>query len=391
MNMHAANIVQLDEAIFEDDLTPGTNLMHGQYEIESFLASGGFGITYTAYDSLDRRVVIKECYPQNFCRRQNTSVLPRSRNYSGDLESIVQLFAREAFNLSKVRHPNIVRVHQVFEENNTAYMVLDYVEGVDLLDTLENNPASLTPEKLTAYLLKMLSAVEHVHEQGMLHRDISPDNIVISKTGEPILIDFGAARDQAREKTSRLLSSLHVIKDGYSPQEFYIEGSEQGPSSDLYSLAASFYHLITGALPPHSQTRLAAFATKQQDPYVPLANRIDGYSENFLAAVDKALSIMPAERIQSAAAWIDIIQQDSSATSGEKASAQAPEDEVVIKVGTHKKLPVLVEFEVEKVDTSATSLDFEVKETPVIVALVARTVAAVLDAIDAFRSRGKEV
>ncbi|MFD1160271.1 serine/threonine protein kinase [Roseovarius aestuarii] len=391
MNMHAANIVQLDEAIFEDDLTPGTNLMHGQYEIESFLASGGFGITYTAYDSLDRRVVIKECYPQNFCRRQNTSVLPRSRNYSGDLESIVQLFAREAFNLSKVRHPNIVRVHQVFEENNTAYMVLDYVEGVDLLDTLENNPASLTPEKLTAYLLKILSAVEHVHEQGMLHRDISPDNIVISKTGEPILIDFGAARDQAREKTSRLLSSLHVIKDGYSPQEFYIEGSEQGPSSDLYSLAASFYHLITGALPPHSQTRLAAFATKQQDPYVPLANRIDGYSENFLAAVDKALSIMPAERIQSAAEWIDIIQQDSSATSGEKESAQAPEDEVVIKVGTHKKLPVLVELEVEKVDTSATSLDFEVKETPVIVALVARTVAAVLDAIDAFRSRGKEV
>lgn len=391
MNMHAANIVQLDEAIFEDDLTPGTNLMHGQYEIESFLASGGFGITYTAYDSLDRRVVIKECYPQNFCRRQNTSVLPRSRNYSGDLESIVQLFAREAFNLSKVRHPNIVRVHQVFEENNTAYMVLDYVEGVDLLDTLENNPASLTPEKLTAYLLKMLSAVEHVHEQGMLHRDISPDNIVISKTGEPILIDFGAARDQAREKTSRLLSSLHVIKDGYSPQEFYIEGSEQGPSSDLYSLAASFYHLITGALPPHSQTRLAAFATKQQDPYVPLANRIDGYSENFLTAVDKALSIMPAERIQSAAEWIDIIQQDSSATSGEKASAQAPEDEVAIKVGTHKKLPVLVELEVEKVDTSATSLDFEVKETPVIVALVARTVAAVLDAIDAFRSRGKEV
>ena len=295
-----------DEDQFVDELKPGTELMHGQYTIECFLAAGGFGITYLAKDSLERPVVIKECFPNNFCRRQNHSVLPRSRAHQNDLQSIVRLFSQEAMSLSKAGHPNVVGVHQVFEENNTAYMALDYVEGKDLLAILTETPEELTPEKISGYLLAMLGAIGHVHAQGILHRDISPDNIIINNRNQPVLIDFGAARQEAG-KASRLLTALRVVKDGYSPQEFYIAGSDQGPSCDLYSLAASFYHLITGNLPPDSQSRLTAFAANEEDPYVPLASLDLGYPRKFSAALDKAMSLLPKDRMQSAEQWLDYI------------------------------------------------------------------------------------
>ncbi|MEM8803875.1 MAG: serine/threonine-protein kinase, partial [Pseudomonadota bacterium] len=292
-----------DEEEFVDELKPGTELMLGQYTIHSFLAAGGFGITYLAKDSLDRYVVIKECFPGSFCRRQNASVLPRSRAHQNELKSIVRMFSQEAMSLSKAGHPNIVGVHQVFEENNTAYMALDYVKGSDLLEILTDHPDWLTPELVQGFLKKVLSAVGHIHDQGILHRDISPDNIIISESGEPVLIDFGAAREEAGGQASRLLSALRVVKDGYSPQEFYIAGSEQTNSCDLYSLAASFYHIITGELPPDSQSRLTAFAANEADPYVPLASRGLAYPDNFATALDKAMSVLPKDRMQSAAEW----------------------------------------------------------------------------------------
>ena len=134
------NAVEFDGEEFVDELKPGTKLMLGQYTIEDFLAAGGFGITYLAKDSLDRRVVIKECFPGSFCRRQNHSVTPRSRAHQNELKSIVRMFSQEAMSLAKANHPNIVGVHQVFEENNTAYMALDYVHGRDLLEILQEEP-----------------------------------------------------------------------------------------------------------------------------------------------------------------------------------------------------------------------------------------------------------
>lgn len=296
---------------FVDELKPGTQLMLGQYTIEEFLASGGFGITYLARDSLNRRIVIKECFPGNFCRRQNASVAARSRAHQNDLKSIVRLFSREAESLSKADHPNIVRVHQVFEENSTAYMALDYVDGRDLLEILTDTPEVLNPEKVETYLMKMLDAIGHVHRQGILHRDISPDNIIVNELDEPVLIDFGAAREQTNEKASRLLSALRVVKDGYSPQEFYIAGSEQEPSCDLYSLAASFYHIITGELPPDSQRRLTNYASGDKDPYVPLSEVTTEYSLNFTSALDKAMSILPKDRMQSAEDWAAAIKGEA--------------------------------------------------------------------------------
>ena len=293
-----------DKDSFVDELKPGTKLLHGQYTIESFLNAGGFGITYLARDSLERKIVIKECFPGAFCRRSRYIVQARSRAHQNELKSIVRLFVQEARSLAKLDHPNIVGVHQVFEDNDTAYMALDFIEGHDLLKMIEDGKQSLTPAQIRTVLRELLGAVGFIHDQGMLHRDISPDNILINKSLRPVLIDFGAAREQAT-KQSRVLSALRVVKDGYSPQEFYIAGSEQGPSSDLYALAASFYHLISRDVPANSQARLAAIASGEPDPYVKLVGRAKGYDDDFLAAIDNALAVLPKDRLQSAKAWLD--------------------------------------------------------------------------------------
>ncbi len=288
---------------FADELKAGTKLLFGQFEILSFLNAGGFGITYIAQDSLQRRVVIKECFPSAFCRRTENLVTARSRQRQEEFRSIVALFMQEALNLSKLNHPNIVKVHQVFQDNETAYMAMDLVDGPDLLETVEGTAPRLTPDEIIVALTKMLDALGYVHAQGFLHRDISPDNILLDRaTGEPVLIDFGAARKDVTRK-SRALSGLRVVKDGYSPQEFYISGSKQAPCSDLYALAATFCHMISGEAPRTSQERLSAIANREGDPQPPLVGRVKGYPTAFLAAIDKAMSIFPKDRLQSVAEW----------------------------------------------------------------------------------------
>jgi serine/threonine protein kinase len=295
---------------FADDLKPGTQLLGGHYTIEGYLNAGGFGITYLARDSIDRLVVIKECFPNALCRRSSKIVRARSRKHSGDFRSLVQNFIEEARSLARLVHPNIVGVHQVFEDNDTAYMAIDYIDGKDLNDILTTSDRAFTPDQIVVMLKKMLSAVEFIHQTGMLHRDISPDNILIDQTGNPILIDFGAASEQVARAT-RVLTGRRVIKDGYSPQEFYLTGAAQGPSSDLYALGATFYHLIAGKAPPDSQRRLARVAEGTPDPYEPLAGRFPGYPDGFLAAIDKATSVLPRDRIESATLWLEMIDPDT--------------------------------------------------------------------------------
>lgn len=286
-----------------DELQPGTKLLKGQYTITRYLNSGGFGITYLAKDSLDRDVVVKECFPASFCRRSQSLVTARSRAHTAELRSVVQLFVKEARNLAKIVHPNIVAVHQVFEDNGTAYMAIDYIDGLDLQQVIDGCGQIPSPSEIVTITEKLLTAVGFIHENDMLHRDISPDNVLLDKKGEPVLIDFGAAREQASQK-SRAMSALRVVKDGYSPQEFYIAGSEQGPWSDLYALGATLYHLISGEAPMNGQARLAALADEQPDPYVPLAGRFAGYPPGFLEAIDRALNTLPKLRVQSAKEWL---------------------------------------------------------------------------------------
>ncbi len=302
-----AQLGRVDPDAFADDLKPGTQLLGGHYTIVGFLNSGGFGITYLAKDSLDRTVVIKECFPNALCRRSTSLVRARSRKHQGDFRSFVESFVAEAKSLARLVHPNIVGVHQVFEDNDTAYMAIDYIDGRDLHDILDSTDQAFTPDQVVAMLKKMLGAVEFIHQVGILHRDISPDNILVDKTGNPILIDFGAASEQVVRAT-RVLTGRRVIKEGYSPQEFYLTGAEQSPSSDLYSLGATFYHVITGHPPPESQRRLARVAEGEPDPYVPLAGRFQGYPPGFLDSIDKAVRVMPRDRIQSASDWLDWIR-----------------------------------------------------------------------------------
>ncbi|TMV15491.1 serine/threonine protein kinase [Arenibacterium halophilum] len=313
-----------------DMLPPGTALLNGQYVIERYLSSGGFGITYLARDSLERTVVIKECFPSAFCGRVNKTVQARSQASQADFRAFVDLFVREARSLARIDHPNVVGVHQVFQDNQTAYMALDLVKGHDLLDLIEG-VAPPAPEQVMAWLPRLLDAVGEVHANDMLHRDISPDNILIDVHDKPVLIDFGAAREEASKK-SRAMSALLVVKDGYSPQEFYIAGSKQAPCSDLYALAATFWHLISGEAPPNSQARLAAIASHQPDPCRALAGRIAGYPEPFLRAIDDAMRLFPGDRIQTAAEWAARINPNAPVPAPNAArapqSTQAPQPEI---------------------------------------------------------------
>ncbi len=288
---------------YGDELPNGTRLLQGQYEITQYLNAGGFGITYLAQDSLDRRVVIKECFPSAMCCRRNRSVRVRSAGNEDDFASIVKFFGQEARALAKLKHPNIVGVHQVFEDNNTSYMALDFVQGRDLLDIIEQEPGRLMPSDVKRMLMRLLSAVGYVHDRGILHRDISPDNILLDVDNNPVLIDFGAAREEA-SRVSRLVTQQATVKDGYSPQEFYISGAKQTPASDLYALAATFYHLIAGEAPPVSQLRLSTVAEGSRDPYMPLHGSTRDYDEYFLKAIDKCLEVFPKDRILSAQEWL---------------------------------------------------------------------------------------
>ena len=303
-----------------DELQPGAKLLKGQYTITRYINSGGFGITYLAKDSLDRDVVIKECFPSSVCRRSKVVVAARSRAHTAELRSIVQLFVREARNLAKIVHPNIVAVHQVFEDNGTAYMAIDFIDGLDLQQVIDGEGPRLSAEHIVKITEKLLHAVGFIHDNDMLHRDISPDNVLIDKKGEPILIDFGAARDKASQ-SNRAMSALRVVKDGYSPQEFYIAGSEQGPWSDLYALGATLYHVISGDAPINGQARLAALAEDRADPYIPLTGRFPNYPKGFLEAIDRAMSTLPKQRLQSARDWLAMFHSVSAAPVGTVAAA----------------------------------------------------------------------
>jgi serine/threonine protein kinase len=287
-----------------DELPPGTVLFHGQYTITRYLNSGGFGITYLAKDSLDRDVVIKECFAAAFCRRNHSRVSARTTGGKESLSKILRSFVKEARNLSRLIHPNIVGVHQVFEDNDTAYMALDYLTGDDLQNIISNATRKLEPDTIQRITVKLVSAIKYIHDSGMLHGDIAPDNILLNQEGEPIIIDFGAARKSIADANVGF-SGLTVVKDGYSPHEAYLPGGKSGPWSDLYSLAASMYHAITGAVPVSSQGRLAAIAETRLDPCPPLSGNADGYQPGFLECLDKAMSVMPASRFQSADEWLD--------------------------------------------------------------------------------------
>ena len=286
-----------------DDMPEGTTLLNGQFLIRSRLQKGGFGITYVARDSLDRQVVVKECFPSGICTRANGRVRPLVPDLELQFAALKRQFIREARQMAKLIHPNIVAVHQVFEENNTAYMALDQVKGMDLATLSQEHPERITNAFLHTLLNQMLKAIGHTHDHGVLHRDISPDNILVDDHDHITLIDFGAARESSVQSAGGQ-SIIVAVKDGYSPHEFYVTDASHDCSSDLYSLGATLYDMIAGSPPPDCQSRLAAVSTGAPDPYIPLATSDFDFDYNILATVDRALEILQENRFRSASAWI---------------------------------------------------------------------------------------
>lgn len=300
-------MVALPDAADTDDMPDGTTLLNGQFLIKSRLQTGGFGIAYVARDSLERQVVVKECFPSGICTRRNGRVHPVVPDFEAQFEALKRQFIREARQMAKLIHPNIVAVHQVFEENNTAYMALDQVMGVDLLTLSEEQPERITNAFLHKLLSQMLQAIEHTHGNGVLHRDISPDNILVDDANHFTLIDFGAALDLGAQSAGKQ-SMIVAVKDGYSPTEFYRTSETHDFSSDLYSLGATLHHVITGSAPPDCQSRLAAVSAGGPDIYRPLASSGFDYDYNLLATVDQALELMQESRFASAKAWASALE-----------------------------------------------------------------------------------
>ena len=234
-------------------LQPRT-LLKNQYIIGLPLGQGGFGVTYLGLDQwLQKPVAIKEYLPVALATRNilNYTIVPL-KPQEENFHQGIQFFINEARNLAKFNHPNIVRVSNFFEENQTGYMVMDYLAGTHLAAILSQSNNHLSIEAALQIVLPILDALAQVHAQHIYHRDISAQNILILPTGEPILIDFGAARHIVGEYTRSL--DL-VLKHGYSPLEQYSGKGKIGPWTDIYACGALLYLLITGHLPPAATDR----------------------------------------------------------------------------------------------------------------------------------------
>jgi serine/threonine protein kinase len=278
------------------------------YEIKSILGQGGFGITYIAHDTnLDHDVAIKEYLPVE-CSTRNLSgeVQPVSEDCSEIFEWGKARFLEEARTLFQFKHKNIVRVLSFFEANNTGYMVMEYVQGMDFSDLIAlGEPFS--ESELLGIIIPILDGLELVHDQGFIHRDIKPQNIVLHSDGHPVLIDFGSAR-QAMGAQTRTLTTL--ISPGYSPLEQYHQDvGEQGPWTDIYALGATLYAGVTGKKPADALQRSAARSGKEPDTYRRLMDIKPGdYSDHFLAAIDHALEFAAKNRPQSLNEWSNMLQ-----------------------------------------------------------------------------------
>ncbi len=272
-------------------------MLDGKYRLERVLGAGGFGITYGALDEMLGMVVaIKECVPTVIAVRDDAfDVRPRTVRDEPLLERILSAFLREGKLLARLHHPAIVGVVSVFEAHCTAYMVMRFESGRNLQSWLASLGRPPTQGELDAITLPILDALELVHSTGILHRDIGPNNILLRPDGSPCLVDFGAARHEMGEITG----TPNIIKHGFVPPEQYVIGGKgQGPWTDIYALGAMLYFAVTGNIPVEATQRM-------QGVEMPAAAMAASgkYRPEFLAAIDRAMSLRPADRPQSVAQW----------------------------------------------------------------------------------------
>lgn len=238
-------------------LKPGT-MIHDRYIAGRILGQGGFGITYLGLDSLlGLKLAIKEYYPAGVAVRNTTNrtVMNASSETREDFKRGMEKFLEEARILARFEgQPNIVSVRDFFEENGTAYMVMTYLEGRTLLKYLEEQGGRLSFRDAMDTLSPVMDALDEVHASGLIHRDISPDNIFVTRNGQVKLLDFGASKSAINLAQQR--SHSVVLKRGYSPPEQYQSRGSLGPWTDVYGMAATLYRCVTGMMPPDALDRL---------------------------------------------------------------------------------------------------------------------------------------
>ena len=282
-------------------LHPGDNLQGGKYRIEKVLGQGGFGITYLAIQGgLERTVAIKEFFMREACCRASDSrgVTLGTEGNRETVDRYRQKFLKEARSIARLNHPHIVRIIDVFEENGTAYYVMEYVAGGSLSDRGGRQGALSEPEA-TRYIRQVADALTYIHTQRMTHLDVKPANIMLTDKDEAVLIDFGLAK-QYDSATGHQTSSTPVgISEGYAPLEQYMQGGvgEFSPETDIYALGATYYKLLTGQTPPS-----ASSVNEDGLPLEPLKSR--GVTPQVITAITHAMEGRRRDRPKTVAEFL---------------------------------------------------------------------------------------
>ena len=286
------------DGLIENALPAGTRL--GEFEVRGIIGCGGFSIVYLAWDhSLHRNVALKEYIPAELAMRDSAlRVTIRSQRHRETFEVGLKSFINEARLLANFDHPALVKVHRFWEDRGTAFMVMPRYQGATLKDALAARREPPDQVWLLRFLEALTEALQVLHSQNCFHRDIAPDNIILVEPNlAPLLLDFGAARQVVGSLTHDLTA---ILKKGYAPLEQYgeIPGMRQGPWTDIYALAAVVHYAIRGFTPPPAVGRVI------NDTYERLQDcGLSGYSKQFLAAIDAALSVRPDARPQSIVAF----------------------------------------------------------------------------------------
>lgn len=301
-------------------LTPNSALQGGKYRITEVLGQGGFGITYLAIQSgLERKVAIKEFFMKELCERdESTSHVTLGTEGSREtVNRFREKFLKEARNIARLNHPNIVRIIDVFEENGTAYYVMEYAEGGSLADKVKRE-GNLSEPVATCYILQVAHALDYIHERKMNHLDVKPANIMLNEKDECVLIDFGLSKQYDAITGSQTSTTPVGISEGYAPMEQYMQGGvgEFSPETDIYALGATFYKLLTGITPPN-----ASFVNNESLPLDEL--KAKGVSNKAISVIAQAMEGRKRDRMKSVRTFIDSL--DTTTTSSAHKSSHDEE------------------------------------------------------------------
>ena len=301
----------MDELNNQNMLQVGT-ILHGTYKIESYLASGGFGNTYFAKNiEFDETYAIKEFFVKGVCQRDgnSTTISVSNAENTNSFEQQREKFKKEARRLRSLSNPHIVKVYDLFEENGTAYYVMDYVDGENLSARLKRTNAPLAESDVRNYLNQILDGLEAIHNEGMFHLDIKPANIMVDSHNVVKLIDFGASKQQSTVGGATMSTGISYT-NGYASSEQMAQSYDKfGPWTDFYALGATVYKLLTNQDPP-SVSDLSEDETEDKHLALPMPN----VSEEMKKLVVWMMQVNRLKRPKNVGEIRRILQQSSAAT-----------------------------------------------------------------------------